>query len=153
MWGEKQKSLQRRRDDIERDLESQLMDLGKIPKKEVEDWLEKVKKATETDEDQFNKGGWFCNICRARHFDETAQELKRIFDEGEKYTDASSNMVQDDFPKIKEHLLSRFEETKGSLQHRKEDVESTLHDQLHFGKIVKGKNTQILVLFWSMMIL
>ncbi|GLT63117.1 hypothetical protein SLA2020_357020 [Shorea laevis] len=96
---EMQTKLKRRRQDVEQELLSQLMQPRKIAKKEVEAWLKEADQETaeKVAEDLTCKGGFFSYIWSSRKLDERTQSLKEgIFKQGEIYTSAGVSLVVDD---------------------------------------------------------
>ncbi|GLT84563.1 hypothetical protein SLE2022_027860 [Rubroshorea leprosula] len=109
VFAERQKQLKLRQKDIQAKLETQLMQPGKIASMEVEDWLKKVGQQIPIKvEDLINQGGCssLSNLRRK------IEELKQIFEQGEKYTNAGESLVRDDhsikgFPLLVEKCSGR----------------------------------------------
>ncbi|GKV13105.1 hypothetical protein SLEP1_g24172 [Rubroshorea leprosula] len=133
VFEERQKRLKLRQKDIEAKLETQLMQPGKIASMEVKDWLKKVGQQIPIKvEDLINQGGCssLSNLRRK------IEELKQIFEQGEKYTSADESLVVDT-PAI-EYWATVFEEKQERLKHQKEDIEANLKTQrMQPGKIAR----------------
>ncbi|GKV13102.1 hypothetical protein SLEP1_g24169 [Rubroshorea leprosula] len=133
VFEEKQEELKLRQKDIGAKLETQLMQPGKIPSMEVKDWLKKAGQQIPIKvEDLINQGGCssLSNLRRK------IEELKQIFEQGEKYTSADERLVVDT-PSI-EYWATVFEEKQERLKHQKEDVEANLKTQrMQLGKIAR----------------
>ncbi|GLT34236.1 hypothetical protein SLA2020_087620 [Shorea laevis] len=120
-----QKNLKNRQEIIEAILKTQqLKQPGKITNKEVEAWLEKVRQETDEKvvEDLICKGGCFKYICSSRRLDKKTQALnERIFNPGEKYTNAGESLVVDDHsrkgvPQLAEKCIARDDVQEEILQ-------------------------------------
>ncbi|GKV32555.1 hypothetical protein SLEP1_g41151 [Rubroshorea leprosula] len=82
-----------------RDVESRLnteLHYGKVAKEEVQTWLSDVENfiARQEVEDEVNSRGCLSCCCRVKILEERAQELKEIYDRGDKYT--NDCLVKDD---------------------------------------------------------
>ncbi|GLT95993.1 hypothetical protein SLE2022_136440 [Rubroshorea leprosula] len=126
-----QTKLKRRRQDVEQELRTQLMQPSKIAKKEVKAWLKEADQETaeKVAEDLIYKGGPFTYIFSSRELDERTQSLEEgIFKQGEKYTSAGESLVVDT-PSI-EYWATVFEERQEQLKLRQKDIEAKLETQL-----------------------
>ncbi|GKV13101.1 hypothetical protein SLEP1_g24168 [Rubroshorea leprosula] len=133
VFKERQEQLKLRQKVIEGKLETQLMQHGKIASMEVKDWLKKVGQQIPIKvEDLINQGGW----SSVSNLGRKIEELKQIFEQGEKYTSADESLVVDT-PLI-EYWATVFEEKQERLKHQKEDVEANLKTQrMQPGKIAR----------------
>ncbi|GLT84554.1 hypothetical protein SLE2022_027780 [Rubroshorea leprosula] len=133
VFEERQEQLKLRQKHIEGKLETQLMQPGKIASMEVKDWLKKVGQQIPIKvEDLINQGG--CSSLS--NLGRKIEELKQIFEQGEKYTSADESLVVDT-PSI-EYWATVFEEKQERLKHQKEDVEANLKTQrMQPGKIAR----------------
>ncbi|GKV38362.1 hypothetical protein SLEP1_g46278 [Rubroshorea leprosula] len=96
-----QKKLEDRLKDVEAELKTQLNELGKKARNEVDTWREKARKESAVKvEDLVYKGGCFTFICSSRRLDKKTQALNEgIFNPGEKYTNAGKSLVVEDHSK------------------------------------------------------
>ncbi|GLT84553.1 hypothetical protein SLE2022_027770 [Rubroshorea leprosula] len=133
VFKERQEQLKLRQKVIEGKLETQLMQPGKIASMEVKDWLKKVGQQIPIKvEDLINQGG----CSSVSNLGRKIEELKQIFEQGEKYTSADESLVVDT-PSI-EYWATVFEEEQERLKHQKEDVEANLKTQrMQLGKIAR----------------
>ncbi|GLT84559.1 hypothetical protein SLE2022_027830 [Rubroshorea leprosula] len=125
VFGEMQEQLKLRQKDIEAKLETQLMQPGKIASMEVEDWLKKVGQQIPIKvEDLINQGGCssLSNLRRK------IEELKQIFEQGEKYTNAGESLVTDVYSSQRGATV--FKEMQEQLKLRQKDIEAKLETSL-----------------------
>ncbi|GLT95979.1 hypothetical protein SLE2022_136300 [Rubroshorea leprosula] len=93
VFKEKQEQLKRRHKDIEATLKTQRIKVGKIPRKEVEDWMEKASQQIAIKvEDLISPG----ERSSSPNLEKKTEELKQTFEQGEKYTNAGESLVVDD---------------------------------------------------------
>ncbi|GLT57727.1 hypothetical protein SLA2020_306780 [Shorea laevis] len=126
-----QELLKDRRDVVDANLRTQVMQRGKIENKEVRAWLDEAQRETaeEVIEDPICKGGCFTYICSSRKLDKKTQALNEgIFKRGEKYANGSEILVVDDHSIP--HCVSVFEDMQKEVKHQKEKIEATLKTQL-----------------------
>ncbi|GLU24219.1 hypothetical protein SLE2022_401700 [Rubroshorea leprosula] len=125
VFEERQEQLKRRQKDIEAKLETQLMQPGKIASMEVKDWLKKVSQQIPIKvEDLINQGGCssLSNLRRK------IEELKQIFEQGEKYTNAGESLVTDVYSS--ERGATVFKEMQEQLKLRQKDIKAKLETSL-----------------------
>ncbi|GLT84568.1 hypothetical protein SLE2022_027890 [Rubroshorea leprosula] len=117
VFEERQERLKLRQKDIEGKLETQLLQPGKIASMEVKDWLKKVGQQIPIKvEDLINQGGCssLSNLRRK------IEELKQIFEQGEKYTNAGESLVTDVYSN--ERGATVFKEMQEQLKLRQKDI-------------------------------
>ncbi|GLT40125.1 hypothetical protein SLA2020_142810 [Shorea laevis] len=124
--------------EIESRLETQLQSTAyHVAKAEVQEWLKDADKfiARQDVEDEVNSWGYLSCCCRAVILEERTQELKEIYDRGDKYTNEC--LVIEDHSRKLNYDLKNFKELKEKLQRKQGDIGSTLRLQLIHGKIEK----------------
>ncbi|GKV34664.1 hypothetical protein SLEP1_g43021 [Rubroshorea leprosula] len=127
-----------RKHDIASELRTQLESAPyHVVKAEVEDWLREVEEFIERQNvvDEVNSWGYLSCCCRAVILEERTQELKEIYDRGDKYTNEC--LVIEDHSRKLNYDVKNFKELKEKLQHKQGDIGSTLPSQLVYGKIEK----------------
>ncbi|GKV49217.1 hypothetical protein SLEP1_g55979 [Rubroshorea leprosula] len=93
VFKEKQEQLKRRHKDIEATLKTQRIKVGKIPRKEVEDWMDKASQQIAIKvEDLISPG----ERSSSPNLEKKTEELKQTFEQGEKYANAGESLVVDD---------------------------------------------------------
>ncbi|GLT56927.1 hypothetical protein SLA2020_299390 [Shorea laevis] len=135
---ESKEGLSNRKLEIEARLETQLQSTAyHVAKAEVQEWLKDADKfiARQDVEDEVNTWGYLSCCCRAVILEERTQELKEIYDRGDKYTDEC--LVIEDHSRKLNYDVKNFKELKEKLQRKQGDIGSTLHSQLVHGKIEK----------------
>ncbi|GLT32764.1 hypothetical protein SLA2020_074070 [Shorea laevis] len=135
---ESKEGLSNQKLEIEARLETQLQSTAyHVAKAEVQEWLKDVDKfiAREDVEDEVNSWGYLSFCCRAMILEEITQELKEIYDRGDKYTNEC--LVIEDHSRKLNYDVKNFKELKEKLQRKLGDIGSTLHSQLVHGKIEK----------------
>ncbi|GKV15917.1 hypothetical protein SLEP1_g26648 [Rubroshorea leprosula] len=128
--------LCRRKLDIESRLEPELQ-CGKVPREEVQKWLNDVdQEITRQDlEDEVRKWGCLSCCCRVKILEERTQEVKEIYARGDKYT--GDCLVIEDQAIIFNDCVKNFGELKEMLRGKHQDISLTLRSQLCYGKIEK----------------
>ncbi|GLT96097.1 hypothetical protein SLE2022_137440 [Rubroshorea leprosula] len=135
---ESKEGLSNRKLEIESRLETQLQSTAyHVAKAEVQEWLKDAGKfiARQDVEDEVNSWGYLSCCCRSVILEERTQELKEIYDRGDKYTNECL-VIEDDSRKLN-YDVKNFKELKEKLQRKQGDISSTLHSQLVHGKIEK----------------
>ncbi|GKV46503.1 hypothetical protein SLEP1_g53485 [Rubroshorea leprosula] len=90
---EKQERLKHQKEDIEANLKTQCMQLRKIARKEVEEWLEKASQQIGIKvEGLINQG----ECSSSTNLKKNIEELKQILEEGKEFTNAGVSLVIDD---------------------------------------------------------
>ncbi|GLT40751.1 hypothetical protein SLA2020_148630 [Shorea laevis] len=93
VFEEKQERLKHQKEDIEANLKTQRMQPGKIARKEVEEWLEKVGQQIGIKvEGLINQG----ECSSSTNLKKKIEELKQILEEGKEFTNAGVSLVIDD---------------------------------------------------------
>ncbi|GKV13106.1 hypothetical protein SLEP1_g24173 [Rubroshorea leprosula] len=135
VFEEKQERLKHRKEDVEANLKTQRMQPGKIARKEVEEWLEKAGQQIGIKvEGLINQGGCssLSNLRRK------IEELKQIFEQGEKYTNAGESLVTDVYSS--ERGAAVFKEMQEQLKLRQKDIEAKLETLLRqLGKMASNE--------------
>ncbi|GKV46619.1 hypothetical protein SLEP1_g53593 [Rubroshorea leprosula] len=98
---------------------------GKLASKEVEDWLKKVGQQISIKvEDLINQGG----CSSPSNLRKKIEELKQIFEQGEKYINAGESLVINDHSI--EYCTTVFRERQEQLKLRQKDIKAKLENQL-----------------------
>ncbi|GLT63119.1 hypothetical protein SLA2020_357040 [Shorea laevis] len=122
---ERQEQLKLQQKDIEAKLETRLLQPGKLASKEVEDWLKKVGQQIPIKvEDLINQGG----CSSPSNLRKKIEELKQIFEQGEKYINAGESLVINDHSI--EYYTTVFREKQEQLKLRQKDIEAKLETQI-----------------------
>ncbi|GLT57724.1 hypothetical protein SLA2020_306750 [Shorea laevis] len=140
-----QERLKDRRDVVDANLRTQVMQRGKIENKEVRAWLDEAQReiAEKVIEDPICKGGCFTYICSSRELDKKTRALcNEIFERGERYTKPGEILVMDD--DSIQYRASVFEDMQKEVKHQKEKIEATLKTQL----MQRGKTAWQKVVDW-----
>ncbi|GKU96887.1 hypothetical protein SLEP1_g10069 [Rubroshorea leprosula] len=99
VFEEKQEMLKLRQKDIEAELETQLMQPGKMASYVVQDWMKKASQQIDIKvEDLFSQGEWSSPSDRWKKI----EELRQILEQGKEFTNAGVILVRDD------HSIERF---------------------------------------------
>ncbi|GLT96092.1 hypothetical protein SLE2022_137390 [Rubroshorea leprosula] len=108
-----------------------------VAKAEVQEWLKDAEEfiIRQDVENEVNSWGCLSCCCRAVILEERTQELKQIYDRGNRYTNECL-IIEDDSKKL-DYDVKNFKELKEKLQRKRGDIVSTLHSQLVQGKIEK----------------
>ncbi|GKU92171.1 hypothetical protein SLEP1_g5936 [Rubroshorea leprosula] len=124
VFKEKQEQLKLRQKDIEAKLEAQRVQPGKIARKEVEDWMEKVGQQIAIKvEDLISQG----ECSPSPNLEKITEVLKQTFEQGEKYTNVDASLVVDN--QSIEYCAPVFKEKQERLKHQKEHIEANLKTQ------------------------
>ncbi|GLU24217.1 hypothetical protein SLE2022_401690 [Rubroshorea leprosula] len=138
VFKKEQEHLKLRQKDIEARLETERMQPGKIARKEVEDWMQKsCHQIAIKVEDLISQG----ECSSSSNLEKKIEELKQIFKQGEKYTNAGESLVVDDHSMG--YCAPVFKEKQGRLKHHKELIEANLKTQcMQPGKIARKDVTE-----------